>query len=476
MNHPDKPPNATDEAFGSPPFSGQGGPEKSSFSASSLQTLIVRMTVLVANLLTGIVMARWLGPELLGVYYLLAILPVMAFRFGNLGFGTALSFFAAKGLASGREFHRLAWAGGLVMAIASAIGLGLVRERSFSPWRDLDAHLFYLFLISVPLEFWILYGQRVLIGKLRITQVNISAIIRGYGGVAFVVMLVAVAGLGVRGALLAVVGAMFATCLYLFGQTRRVSRQGSDPARPRGTRSLIVEMWRYGRWTYLMHLSRYLCVQLPLLVMARFAPSEAVAFYGVARALIQKTELLAMPFSTMLLPFTAAAEERDAVRRTNMLCRVFIWIMLALVAVLIVAVGFLIPLLYGEAYLPAVGVFWAASPGIVFLPLSLFLGLHVVGSGKPREVFFADLGVLLVAAAACGVLIPAHGAVGAGWCYSIITAASFALRMVVYRRNTGAALADILVPRREDWTHCGRALGSFLKRLRGRRDAGGEGR
>ncbi|MHC4772879.1 MAG: hypothetical protein ACYS8S_04745, partial [Planctomycetota bacterium] len=49
------------------------------------------------EVLGGVINARWLGPEGVGVYVLLGLIPTITFRFGNLGFGSAFSFFLAKG-------------------------------------------------------------------------------------------------------------------------------------------------------------------------------------------------------------------------------------------------------------------------------------------------------------------------------------------------------------------------------------------
>lgn len=440
--------------------------QSKSFSASSLQTLMVRFAVLGGTLVGSIITTRWLGPKALGVYYLVALVPQMGFRFGNLGFGTAISYFAARDKATGRELHRLSWGLGFLLAGASVLTLVAVRGLEFSPWRDVDPALFYLFLVAVPLEFWILFSQRLLHGKLRITEANVSALLLQYGDVALLVLLVVVFDLGLPGALSAMIGAMLAANLWLLGRTRPIARQA--PQAEHGTPGLIGEMWRYGRWTYLVLLANFVCVQLPLLVMARLCSTEAIAFYSVAAALVQKSELITVPFGNMILPFTAAAEAGEAARRTNVLCRVFASGMLILAGLMAAAVTVFIPLLFGREYAPAVIVFWAAAPGILFWPLDLFLGLHVVASGKPRSVFLADLGALAVATVACAVLIPRYGAVGAGLCYGCITASRFLFRLISYRRLTGARLGEILVARRSDWVHSGRALSSFARSVRKR--------
>jgi O-antigen/teichoic acid export membrane protein len=436
-----------------------------SFARSSLQTFVVRLSVMVANAVGGIIVARWLGPEKLGIYFLIVLLPQLAFRLGNLGFSSAITFFAAQGKASTRKLFGLALIIAPTMAVVSGLILLGVRTQSFSPWRDIDARLFYLFLGTVPLEFSIFYFQRLLGGKLRITKVNISSVINGYGMLALQILFVVILDWGLWGALIGVASAMLLVCVYLLWQAQAMVSELHETDKSGNSKALVGELWRFGRWDYLIMLTDYFHTQLPLFVLKRFFLNDIIGFFSVARGLEAKTRELPTPFSAMLFPFTAASNERDAVRRTNMLCRIFLVVMLVITGVLVLAVKPLVVLLYGEIYLPVASVFYALAPSVVLWPLGLFLMVHIRASGKPKIVFLVNLGTLATAVVICWLLIPKYGAVGSGVSVSIIYGTRVFFQLLTYMKVTGASFSEVFLPRRADWDYSIRTVKDTVAKL-----------
>jgi len=62
-----------------------------SFARASVETTAVRMILVVVTFAVGIITARWLGVEGVGILTLALLMRVLAFRFGNLGLGSAFA-------------------------------------------------------------------------------------------------------------------------------------------------------------------------------------------------------------------------------------------------------------------------------------------------------------------------------------------------------------------------------------------------
>ena len=449
---------------------------KRSFAKLGLQTFLVQATVLVANLGAGVITARWLGPENLGIYFLIIMIPPVAHWFGNLGFGRAISFFMARGWASAGQLARQALWLGLILSSIAALVLAAVRVQAFSPWRDLDPAMFYFFLGVIPLEFLIVFAQRLVSGRLRITQLNISQALNGYGLFALQVVFLILLGWGLWGALFAAAGARVLAALYLLWQMWKAGRHQESDAPWRGEGSLTTALWRNSRWHYLIGFSVYLNQQLPLFVLKGFYANEIIAFFQLARSMENRAQIFWQPFTTVLFPFTAASDEKEATDRTNRVCRMGLAGMLAVTALLVVVFRPLVLLFYGEAYLPAVLVFYAASPTIALWPLGQFLGTHMAAAGKPRRTLIANLGALAVAAGAGLTLIPRYGAIGAGASLSLTFAARTVFLIIAYVRMSGSSIGTVVLPSRADWVYAARMLprilGDFRARLRGVEEPG----
>jgi O-antigen/teichoic acid export membrane protein len=106
--------------------------------------------------------------------------------------------------------------------------------------------------------------------------------------------------------------------------------------------------------------------------------------------------MIIQPFASMLFPYTAASNEADAVRRTNMLCRNASVVMLFLMALMVLLVKPWILLLFGEEFLPAVTFFYVLTPAIYCFLVNQFLYVHVAARGNPKVMFWINIAGFLV--------------------------------------------------------------------------------
>jgi len=423
-----------------------------SFLKYSIQTGAVQIGLSGLGVVSGIINARWLGPAGVGMFVLLIMVSGFAYRFGNLGLGSALAFFVARQRMAVRRAVRLAWLIGLIMAVLACGGLLLFWRHRLSPWNDIPAGLFYLVLPTVPLFFVMNLLRRILNGQLRITVINLSAVINVLVFLPLLVIYVVVLDLGIVGAVYAYLIGEYATLLYLavqFLHRPRAERGSADG--PAVEEAGMLELWRYGRWSYLSILTDTFLGDLPVYFLKYFSTNQAVGFLSLGRNLAMKPRMVAEPFAKMLFPFTAASESKEAARRTCTLCRNVLPMMALLVLVLIAIAEPLITLLYGEAFRPAVRLFYALSPTVVFYPIIQFLGVHVAGSGDPKVVCLTGIVGIAAAVVMCLVLVPAYGAFGAALTISSVYALVAALRLAVYVRRTGARVSEVLIPQRSDW-------------------------
>ncbi|MCD6393901.1 MAG: oligosaccharide flippase family protein [Planctomycetes bacterium] len=427
--------------------------------------MVVRGLVLVLNLGSGVITARWLGPKNMGVYALVVLLPAMAFRFGNLGFGSAATFYAARKEVSNKALLSVCLKLGLFASIITGIMFLFIRNRSFSPWRGIDFRLFLLFSPSVLFQFWIFYLSRILNGNLRILQVNISSVINGCAMLIFKFAFLVIFDWGIWGALIAAELTFLAVCSYLFWQARLLVKEPAGDVHECHVGELVKSMWQYGRWSYLIMFTDYFYTQLPLFFLKNFFALDIVGYYSLSRGLEDKTRVLVLPFSAMLYPFNASSKETDAINRTNMLCRTSILAMFFLTATLFLFAKWFILLMYGQDYLPSVGVFYALLFGIFIWPLGNFLGVHLAASGKPKLTFFANAVALCFAGVICYFVIPPYGAVGASVSVSLTYSFRAFVQLIIYLKVTKTSVAEVLCVKKADIAYAADMIGKIMKRL-----------
>ena len=425
---------------------------RASFAYDSARTLAVRAATFATAFVNGIVVARWLGPEGVGILALLSLVHRLALRLGSLGFGHAFAYFVARGEASALELTRVLWwvSGG--MSLLTAVLLLAFRPTL---WGDIDASLFAVALLTIPGALLTNAFQRLFGGQLRIAEVNASTLLAAAAQTALTVIWVAWLEWGVAGALLALIASELAGVLLL------ALRQWLDPERGTGSASqerperrptqLASELWKYGRWTYAQMLTALLVDEIPLmLVKAVSGDNAVVGLFNRARGLARYPQMVVTPLSNVLFSYTAASESERAVQRTNLLCRGSLPLLaLGLFAVSFV-IGPIIELLYGADFLAAVPIFYACAPGILVFPIAVALGTHMAASGSPREVFTGNVWVLLLGTAIAIPLVWLEPGVGAGLGLSALYLTLFFVRLYQYARLSGVSWRDVLVLRRRD--------------------------
>ncbi len=445
-----------------------------SFVRSSVETTAVRGGLIVVGIVTGVINARWLGPEGVGILVLAMLIRLFAFRFGNLGFGSAFAYFVARKRTTGRAIVPLAIWTALASSLLSFVVVALTWRLPYSPWNDIEPGLIHLSMAMIPIFFVRLQLQRVLSGELRIREMNVCEFIMTLGYLVSLVVALIVLDLGLVGAIASMLVAESLALAYVLW--RSLLRRNDAPAAAPDEagegaatgRPSIRELWRYGRWNHLLMLSNFLVEELPLLLLKIVSgDATSVGLMSRAQSLARHPRDVALPIAQVLFPFTAASEELEATQRTNVLCRnSLVWVGL-FAAVLLVFIRPILLLLYGEEFVPAAAIFYSLALGAVVWPTGHFLAIHVAASGAPKQSFFASSIASVSAIALCAILIPAYGAVGAGISATSVHVIRVGVLLVIYRRLTAASPLDVLLPHRADIGYYRRILNALpIDRLR----------
>jgi O-antigen/teichoic acid export membrane protein len=139
----------------------------------------------------------------------------------------------------------------------------------------------------------------------------------------------------------------------------------------------------------------------------------------------------------------------------------FIIFLLAVAAMVAAWIAF--PLAFGTAYNDAVLAFWLLAPGIWIFGLGrIFSTFFTNALGRPRVPLLVAATSLGISVPLCVVLIPSLGMNGAAIATSASYAASMALAIVVFGRETGIPPRRMLLVTGDDL----REYGRFLRHLR----------
>ena len=407
---------------------------------------------------TTVLTARAFGPAGRGELSLATQFLVLAASLGSLGFGVAATYHAArggwpKGLAFGNSAVIGLSLGLSIFALACfVVGLGGITFRGLPATDLLVASLAIPFLLAVA------NLQSVYQGYKDFTAFNGITLAQA----ALPLLLIGVAislGGGVRAAIAATVAAV----VLLFAASIAYARRSAGISW-RIDSTYLRALGSYGLRVHPANVLGYLGYRLDVFLVDGFKGAAAVGLYGAGVVIAEGLWMPSQAVSTALFPTIAAAETESARRSiTPLAARNTLWLTGIVGAIVFVAAGPVVELLYSNRFSTSAGVVRILVPGIVLFAAARVVTNDIAARGRPLvNSVVAALSVV------CNVvlnvlLIPRDGIDGAAWASTGSYSLLFLATIAVYRSVTGVPLRALVVPTRED----GARYARLVKRLVG---------
>jgi O-antigen/teichoic acid export membrane protein len=379
-------------------------------------------------IVSGVIVARSLGPTDRGYFALLLVIAVVCGLIGHLGIPTAMTYYIAREPRHARRITRdLASVRFLQLGSAFVLQIAaLVVLVQGDPQKVKVAAVVTLFLPAGVLM--LDTGLAILQGQHRFTWFNVLRIVPGASYVVAIALAFVTIGVNLVVVTSLWVGTNFLGGLLalLVGLRGLPSELGPEPgpARP--------EMVRFGLRAMLGTVSPVDAVRLDQLVVGLFLVPVALGYYVVAQAFTQLPRVVAASVGMVAYPQVAARADRDA--RKHAMWRFFgLGVLLSGLVVLVLEVltGKLVPFFFGSAYDAATPIAQILLIGTLFMAARRVLSDGVNGLGHPGLGTIAEVASWLFIIPGLAVLLPLYGARGVALALTIAWAASLLLLVVL---------------------------------------------
>ena len=393
---------------------------------AGIVTYVFSALTLVANLVTGIVSARALGPSGRGVFVALTTVSQLAGLLFAVGVANSLSYYIARRPEDGPRLLTT-WTAMLVPLTAVAIAISeLLLPTIFSgDQQAIDLGRWFMFsivlVVGLELNYGLLLGMQdfLVYNVLRFAQAALIA-------AAFVVLWIA-DEMTVENALIAAI--VGSTTAMAAGLARSVVRVGVGRLDPRlGATSL----W-YGVRGQGSTVATNVTARLDVAMLPAFVTNANVGLYSVAANLSLIVHQLSNTFAGLVLPAAASDPERGRIKVIGSL-----WASLvvagALAAVLALFARPLIGLVYGDSFRDAAEPLLLLLPGVVLFAGSSILAAGVYAAGRPFTATFAQLLGMAVTVVGLFVFLRSGGITAAAIVSTASYATVFVAMLIAYKR------------------------------------------
>lgn len=409
------------------------------------------------RLVSSAIVARVMGPEGLGVWLLLSLLPSYAEGFGRLKVDVASIYVLGK---ERWTLGEVATALVLIATISGTVFAGglLLAKPWIVPWlfaaQSVPPLLYVLTVASIPFHFIAMSYAYLLLHLEDVRAYNVQNFLRTLLPSVVAVTLLLATPLRVEALVLSLLLGGASGAVYSCWQVHR-----REPMRRISTPGLYTALLQFARRLYLSGLIEHLNLYLSSLVVGvQLAPRD-LAFFRLGQDRLQLLDQIPSAVNTLIYPRIAKAS--DPATQSNLVATSMRTLVLILGACGVLGAVLALPavwLLYGKEFVPAVWSIWALLPGVCALGMTSPATQYFMGSGRPQLVWRLALVALLLQISFLWPLIRAGGFIGAAVAVSSAFVVHAIVRVVVLSRVIERPIGELIVPTRADL----RAVAAFI--------------
>ncbi len=411
-----------------------------------VSVLSTRAAWTVMGMITGVILARKLGPHDRGILALVLLLPSTVTTLAKLGMSQSNVYFInRRGEPPERVASNTAAIALSVGGLAAAIVWSLQGVLLKSVLREVEPWALALALVRVPLLLLDNHLYGVLQATGRFNLYNLRLVLSETLRMLLVIAALLVLKLGLFAAVIIETGVTAINVCWLVLATQR-----HIPFRPRFHRDLLAPQFAFGLKSYVQTLTAHLLLRIDVYMVSYFLGASETAFYSLALRFTEMVLEIPQAVGLVLYPRLAALPREEIYNLTAQACRRTL-LLSALGALGIGILGpYVIVLWYGRPYAPAGAPLPWAAVGV--MAMSAYVILTRAFTSQNRQQVNIATGLLALASniALNLFLIPRLGIVGAAMATAISYSLATAVLMGVYLAASGSSLGEVLIATRED--------------------------
>ena len=400
---------------------------------------------LLSALLIDVVLSRQLGPEGRGLYASILVVPLVVVSFALLGIRRSAVFhLGQKTYDESRTVSAVIslWLLTCIVAVLiSGIALWIMHPPGLTP------SMTALALLSVPVKLFLVYTGGIYIGKEEFKRSNRQVWLPQFLNLAGILLFTVLIRWNVNGALLSLFLASLFVALSSYNYLAR-----NYKIQLKADMEVIGSLARLGVVYAIAVVVMQLNYRIDLILLQKLSTLKEVGYYSLGVAISDKLWQLPSAIGLVVMSRSANTEDEYKLNRdVAKLLRISFLMVLVVAIILWVLVPWLVPLLFGERFLPSVAIVRWMLPGILMFVIVRILTGRFAGKGEPLILIGIFVPALILNILLNLLWIPSHGGIGAAWASNVSYTAGALALLIVYSVKMKIGFSEILLFRRSDF-------------------------
>ncbi len=428
-------------------------------SASHNRTLMARkklfsdiLSVLGSNvfavvnaLVVSIILTRTLGPEGFGLYAAILVVPMVVIALTQLGIRASAIYHIGKDRDNLQSTVSTIM---MVLGLTSLAGMLIAAVvLLLMDTVDYTLPMLVLVVLFVPVHLTTLYAGGIFLGKEEIRKANFIRWFPVFVDVLLVLLFVLFFKWRITGALLAIFAAYLIVALWALVI---LSREHSIV--PRFNKDIAGRLVKMGIVFALSVFVIQLNYRIDVLILKSLTSAEEVGFYALGVSIAESLWQFPLAVGIVVMSRTANTKDHRLMNQTTArLLRLSLLAGLAGAILLFAGAPWLIPWIWGKAFMPSIDLLRYILPGILFLSVFRIISSRLSGMGKPQIAIYVFLPSLVLNVALNYWWIPVYGTMGAVMATNVSYVLGAIAFLIVYARVVDMPLKEIVCFRSSDF-------------------------
>lgn len=424
-----------------------------SFAKKSFSIFTRDIFLFILGVLTSIVIARKLGPDLLGIWVIIFLIPSYAEAFGRLKFDLAAVYFIGKKKYSQNEIlyhlNLIALVTGLLITTILLIFINPLNNLLFN--GDSDKIILILAILPhIILNLFNLNYTYMLISIEDVKTYNNMVIIKAIIGSGGASILLLVFNYGIWSVIVTSVLAVLASFIYgLYFLDKKIEKTKHNY---KLNKQLLKDFFSYSYKLYIGGLISFLNVYVMKSFLSVMLNSSKVAFFSIAQDRATLLEKIPSAVNVLLYPRVSNSTFEDSSSITSRAFRIILILCFysSIIASFLVKPAILI--LYGKQYLPVVLPLLLIIPGVIFSGSSSVFTSYFTGIGRADIVMKLSILPLIFQLILGFILINNFGIIGAALTFTFSMIIFGILQIIFFLKISNTTYKN-LIPSSEDYLY-----------------------
>jgi O-antigen/teichoic acid export membrane protein len=420
-----------------------------------------RLAVLGVTIVNIVLLARALGPEGLGKYFLLMRLVSLLAVLADPGLGLSARVFTGAHEDWADHIHTILLRSLVVLwASASVLGAGVLRVAGETLIPNLPRGLMWMSFAILPLVIYGNFWNGMMVGLGRIWLLSLLQVIIGLLYLILnLVFIVALSG-GVLAAAIVYLAAMLIQALVMFIIMSRLTSGKPIDGLPVNLRR---QMLYFGLRAYPGSISQFFWSRVPVFILNAFHGPVAVGVFSTGQQLVERLLLPVEATQNVLYHKMSVLSRRAATHALNRYLRFTLWAMLAALLAGVALAPWVVVLLFGEEYARAIPVCRVLLCGTAMTAAGLFIGTYFLTQlRRPGVLSIIAIGNALVNLLLAVLFIPRLAEVGAALSMSLAQIMGALIAFALYLRISRTRVVELIFISDQDVMILRKQVGAML--------------